>query len=221
MSPMKPSTIHSRAAIGGKPVDFESGFTLVELLTVLAVISILMTMGMKALLIGGASLQNAGVEVSDAALMARNEAISRNSMSALVFKNSGNEAFRTYCVLTLKRPLDGTAPVSTDWIQGTPWKTLPVKVRFENSGNDNDVFKGTTGFYPPLPQTSYRGEAVAPSSLAAVIFSPNGQLKAAGVGDSAQLNLIPDLPGRTLATSTDWVRIDFNRATGNVRMTQP
>lgn len=215
-----------RCSIQGTPSLHDSrardlrGFSLVELLTVVAVISVLAAMGAR-VLAGGSPLQTAGIALSDFALMARNEAISRNSLSALVFKNSGSEAFRSYCILTLKRPLDGSQPTSGDWVQGTAWKTLPVRVRFENSGGDNDVLKANPGFFPPLPATTYRGETVAPSSLAVVLFGPGGQVQAAGVGDSAELHLIEDLPGRTLATSGNWVKIDFNRATGNVRMTQP
>jgi len=197
------------------------GFSLVELLAVVAVISILATLGVRALT-GGSVLLTSGIALSDFALIARNEAISRNSLSVLVFKNSGSEAFRAYCILTLQRPLDGSQPNSSNWVQGTPWKTLPGRVSLVNSGEDNDVLKENPGFFPPLPSTSYLGETVAPSSLAIVLFGPSGQVLAAGAGDSAHLHLIENPSGeRSLAASSNWVKLDFNRATGNVRMSQP
>ncbi len=217
---MRRCSLQSFSSSHGPRVGIPAGFSLIELVTVVAIVSILMTL-MARMAAGGPPLQTSGVVLSDFALMARNEAISRNSWSALIFKNSGPEAFRTYCILTLKRPLDGSQLTSGDWVQGTGWKTLPVRVRFENSGGDNDVFKSNPTFFPPLPVTAYRGETVLPSSLSVVLFGPSGQVQAAGMGDSAELHLIEDLPGRTLATSKNWVKIDFNRATGNVQMTQP
>lgn len=217
---MRRSPIQGPPPLYGMQPDTRSGFSLIELLIVIAIISIMTTLGAK-VLTGGSALQTSGVAMSDFALMARNEAISRNSLTALVFKNSGSQAFRSYCIMTLKRPMDGSQPASTNWVQGTSWKTLPDSVRFENSGDSNDVFTANPGIYPPLPTTSFQGETVAPSALAVVLFGPDGQVQAAGAGDSAELHMIPDLPGRTLASSSNWVRIDFNRATGNVRMTQP
>ncbi|CAN5452927.1 hypothetical protein BH09VER1_BH09VER1_36200 [soil metagenome] len=217
---MRGYSIQGPPLLYGRQAATRAGFSLIELLVVLAVISILTTLGAK-VLAGGSGLQTAGISISDFALMARNEAISQNSTTALVFKNAGSEAFRSYCILTLKRPTDGSQLASTNWVQGTPWKTLPVRVRFENSGGANDVFKTNSAFYPPLPTTSYRGEPVAPSSLSVVLFSPDGQVRASGIGDSAELYMIEDLPGHSLTNSRNWVKIDFNRATGNVRMTQP
>ena len=108
--------------------NFRAAFTLVEMLTVLAVIGIVMGFVVPAISGMGRStaLVTAGNTVNNMANLARQHAMSRNTLTALVvLGNQGTDAdYRAVAVMEYNR--------GTGWSQIGGWETLPVGITMDS-----------------------------------------------------------------------------------------
>jgi prepilin-type N-terminal cleavage/methylation domain-containing protein len=128
--------------IGKPPSIYARGFSLAELLMVLAIMGILSALAVSSI----SSLRSAGLSASgnqlvDVFAMARQNSISKNDFTAVVILTQGPEACSAYSLLELPGQPDGT--MGTSWTQLTPWRYLPKGIVFENDQASIDTFMTT------------------------------------------------------------------------------
>lgn len=162
-----------------------SGFTLMELLVVMAILMILMTASVVAIssFAKATRLTNAGQQLSASANVARQNSMSRNAMTALVILDDPDHADnrRAFTLLELVSPADGTPATSSSWKQITAWQTLPtgIFVTFpEEFSNPLDLpFASYPSVKPDpeFPVLQYQGQEV--QSFRYISFLPLGGLK--------------------------------------------
>ncbi len=166
-------------------------FTLVELLTVMAVISLLIALTVPAL--NGFSKSNSlvggGDMVTNLVALARQTATSKNTMTALILLGGQGTADADYRAFTV---LQFNVDQQT-WVQNTPWQTLPPGVVVDCSDTTNCTFLTNSPVtFPPagngqaIPPVTYQQLPIA--SFAGRIFVPSGGLLNAQYG--AQIRLV-------------------------------
>jgi prepilin-type N-terminal cleavage/methylation domain-containing protein len=153
------------------------GFSLVEILTVLAITSILTVLAMSSLsALRSTSLTSSGNQIVDVFAMARQNSISHNAYTAVVIKSQGTGAYSSYCLLELTRQPDWS---SSAWTVISPWHSLGKGVVFE-SGQSTDTFTSAAVTLPqPLPTTfplPFQGQSILTSSTVYQCFQPDGTL---------------------------------------------
>jgi prepilin-type N-terminal cleavage/methylation domain-containing protein len=144
------------------------GFTLVELLTVVAIIALITGLTIPALkgLGGAAGLSGAGTQFEDLAVSARQNSISKGVLTAVAVLTGPtsaaqpNPAYRTFMVLQFA---PGTS--STNWQEVSKWETLNTGCIVDNgkdsSGNPYSSFLEspsipiTSSIPPPMPTLTY------------------------------------------------------------------
>jgi prepilin-type N-terminal cleavage/methylation domain-containing protein len=150
------------------------GFTLVELLVVVAIIGIVTTAIFAALSgVGiGSKLTSAGNNVSSLALLARQNSLAKNAMTALVMVGNAGTAgdYRAFGLFEIAPRTDGEPAGAGDWSQLGQWETMPDGV----VADECSFAPGTVAMVPPFPQFTYAGAAV--TNYQYVIFLPNGSL---------------------------------------------
>ena len=146
------------SATGNPTTRFRAGFTLVELLSVVAIMAIVMTiLGYAVSNMGGSATQVAASQVASGLSLARQLAVSKNTETRFVIANLDGatgaglpqESFRHWTVVVSNR-------ASGSWSMAKEWEKLPVGVVFLNIATwDYSVIKGDpiTGATPgtPLP----------------------------------------------------------------------
>jgi len=166
-----------------KTKDANSGLTLLELLVVMAIISLLATLMTPAFLsIGkGNELAVSGGRIVDLLNLARVNSMSRNVMTAVVLNTdpSSDGAYRSIALMERPAPNAGTTSTSADWKQTSKWEELRqgiVVVSSIENGTDIQPLKSpdATTPTPSLPSLNYRSKPVATSY--SVFFLPNGSL---------------------------------------------
>lgn len=182
--------IHSHPVMSFR--NFRAAFTLVELLTVLAVVGIVLGFVVPAIsgMARGTSLATAGNTVNNMAGLARQHAMSRNTLTALlVLGNQGTDSdYRACAILEYKR--------GAGWSQIGKWETLPTGITVD-SGNTQDCsfllrspdpFPFLTATNQSNPPILFQGVPVSSGAYAARIFTPGGGLQ--NPGDPAQIRLV-------------------------------
>lgn len=159
----------------------QRGFTLIELLTVIAIMAILAGAAAPALMKSyrASSLTQAGNQVANLASLARNNALSRNAMTALVIvtstsANLSQAANKALTVIEL-------APGQTNWTQITKWVFLPIQVKaYANPAalDPANLPLPTGGAMPPLSVADNSGSLVAlqSSDYVCYVFNPDGTM---------------------------------------------
>lgn len=151
---------------------FSHGFSLVELLTVIAIMAVLLSLGAGSVAgIGRANqLTATGNRISNLASLARQEAISQNTPTALIMLPADADASiaAAFAVLLLQ---DG------QWKQISRWEILPESVVIDA---DTSSFL-QNGALPALadaasPIGSFRGKSLSVSDCSARVFLPSGGL---------------------------------------------
>lgn len=164
------------------PKTFRAAFSLVELLAVIALVGIILGIVVPALsgMGRGTSLVTAGNMVNNMAGMARQHAMSRNTLTALlVLANQGTDAdYRAVSVLEYKP--------GTGWSQVGGWEMLPVGITVDagdtqecsfllRSPNPFPFLSATNQDNPPVTFQSL--PIRSPDGYAARIFTPGGGLQ--------------------------------------------
>jgi len=161
-----------------------AGFTLIELLAVIAVGTAILVMAMPSLgvLSNTGNLNEAGSRIDNLLIQARQNAISKNTFTALILLNAAGgaeNAYRTFAIFELKLPADGSAPTSANWAQISRWERLPDGVLADNT---QSTFFTVPTMVPALPTISFKGQSyTANTGYAYQVFTPGGSLASTGV----------------------------------------
>jgi prepilin-type N-terminal cleavage/methylation domain-containing protein len=205
-----------------------SGFTLVELLTVLAISTILLVLAVPAIrsLGGASSLAGTGFQVDDFFQSARQNSISKNVLTAAVILtdvSNPDSAYRTMELLEL----GGTADAPT-WTPVSKWEVLPQGIIIDNVLANSSFLTSPATFNPALPTLTYKGKQYQPiSGYAYQVFLPNGQLSAAP--DPCTLKLAqgfykgadPVYTNQKGLQAQNYFSFTFNDGTGEAKITRP
>lgn len=151
-----------------------SGFSLVELLIVVAIISILGVLAARSLNQTSASLSAAGEVVTGLASWARQIAVSNNNPTALVVLTRDSSAQKgAYRELTILEYEGGK------WRQANNWKRLPEGIIIDPDLNAS-TFLGSASFPAGLMGSGLdlvrNGASVPMSDIACHLFLPRGGL---------------------------------------------
>ena len=146
------------------------GFSLIELLTVMAVVGVLATLTVAAVRgIGGAnSLTAAGNQIAALAFQARQHSMTRGACTALII----SEDIGAQAVYALTPRSDGDAPETADWTQLTRWTTLPAGIAIDWAASS--LASQSAALTPPLPALTRAGQTVAGYRM--LVFKPDGSL---------------------------------------------
>jgi len=219
------------------------GFTLVELLTVTAIISILAVLSVPSLgLLSSRALNSGGNQIADIATMARQNSVAQNCYTAIVIMTQGKGAYSAYCTLAFTLSDSGVG----SWQTLTPWRYLPQGIVFSSqnyqptspssflisSGSTSSSitwpmypFEGTQIDLTPGKQTSSQGGYQQTMSQ---IYQPDGTLLS---GQSVKLRLIEGTSNNsgTIALThpnssgqpASYYDIVFIRDTGQTKIERP
>ncbi len=206
---------------------------------IIAILTSLSVLGFKSI-VGDTTLTGAGNKLSQIFAVARQEAITKNTLVAVVLltsQNFGNAQYRTFSVWELSLPTDGTPPTSSNWIQTSKWEALPIGIVIDNSNAQAPTavssFLQSSTFNPALPSMTYLGQSVNPLSDCAVqIFLPSGRLNpppidpapctlklVEGVYSNSALTYLHTTPSNS--QPSNYVTYIFSTATGEPKITRP
>jgi len=187
-----------------------AAFTLVELLAVLAVIITMTALAVPAFtgISHGSTLKAGGNSISNLALLARQNSLSKNAMTALVMVGaSGTQGdFRAFSLYEISPHSDGTPAVTGDWKQITAWETLGDGV-----AADLCTFSASSvQMTPPFPTLTYRGAQIA--NYQYVVFLPSGALYSS---NPAHVRLAPGFVPTGGQTVSYTAKVDANGQPAN------
>jgi prepilin-type N-terminal cleavage/methylation domain-containing protein len=159
---------------------YKRAFSLVEMLTVLVIMSILTALAFSFSTLRSTSISLAGNEMADVFAMARQNSISKSAYTAIVIKTQGTGACSAYCLLQLTRQDDGTFG---SWTALTPWKYLAQGVVFENNQPSTDTFMTTSSSLPKSLPSNFNFQGGIIDLTAAGVgtvqcYQPDGTLEA-------------------------------------------
>jgi len=118
------------------------------------------------------SLTNGGNLLYDTLGLARQNAMTRGALTAMVMITEGEDSHRAFSIFELAPKADGSQLTSADWKQLTRWQKLP-----EGIVSESNPFEGfSTVVSPALPAIKYQGEDISSSGFKYVVFQPNGGL---------------------------------------------
>ncbi|HSI84579.1 MAG TPA: prepilin-type N-terminal cleavage/methylation domain-containing protein [Candidatus Methylacidiphilales bacterium] len=196
------------------------GFTLIELLSVIAIISVLATVG-NSLLSGGnraaAKLTSAGNLIVDIANRARQNSMSKGVMTAVVMAKSLQATDSNYRSLALMEKASG----DTEWKPLTPWIFLPAGITVDPVKSANFIHQRP--LFTPVPDNLPRLGSGSPSATdcAYQVYLPDGRLSVNGISpvpDSPSLHLVEKVRG---TGSANYYRVVLNLLTGMPRIERP
>ncbi|MFA7343359.1 MAG: prepilin-type N-terminal cleavage/methylation domain-containing protein [Terrimicrobiaceae bacterium] len=155
------------------------GFTLIEMLSVMAVMAVMLGLLTSAVNRGSTALVAGGAKVAALVSLAQQRAVSKNTLTALVLlcDQGTPDDYRAFAVVEYN--------AGRGWTPVTKWESLPVGVAVEPGAtctflaNSPQTFPFLAG--PPTqqnPPLAYGGAQVkSQAGYAARIFQPNGGLQ--------------------------------------------
>lgn len=176
-----------------------TAFSLIETVLVVAIIATISVVAFAALSGTGTGLKltSAGNRISNLALLARQNSLAKNTMTALVMiADSSTEGdFRAFALFEIAARTDGEPAGSGDWTQLGAWETTPDGIVVD----DCSFAASTVTMAPPFPSLRYRDSVV--SAYQYVVFLPNGSLLRS---DPSCVRLAPGVrsPGTKAVTYT-------------------
>ncbi len=197
-----------RRRLGLRRVDARSrryGFSLIEITITLGICALLLAFTLPSLgLLNGSRLSASGNLVVDLANQARQVAIAKNSMVALVLatKIQGDDisAYRAFGLV--EKSID-----STEWKLISPWQFIPDQLVVDRDASV-DFINPTQG--TELGPFSIRGHLVEEYSYQ--VFLPDGSLKCSSGVPPPSIRLVNSFSKGTKAR--DYYDITFNVHTG-------
>ncbi len=187
-----------------------SGFSLIELLIVTAMLALMMSLGVPALLNSrqSSALTQAGGMMADLASLARQNAVSRNAPTALlIVKQSAPDSLNNRAMTLVEMDQN------RNWRQVAGWTILPESTLATNA---------TTGGLPTPPWSAgspalkLRGTSINPATQCdAYLFHPNGRLIVSG---NTQAKLKVRMANGPADNSYELI---FNAATGSYKVERP
>lgn len=198
------------------------GFTLVELLTVMALIALLASLSLPALQgVKSRNLVNGGNMVADLIQQARQNSMSRGVCTALVMITDKKADWNNRLFM-----LADLAPGATKWNQVSPWFELPEGIVVDNDKTNSTFFVSLPALPQALNLPPRRGEGITASQCAYQVFTPSGGLSdSAGMANEPQvLRLVQGMlnGGQLQKTAQEnYYDVIINRFTGIAKVDRP
>jgi general secretion pathway protein G len=210
--------------------DVISGFSLVELLVVVSIMSLLATVAMVNM--GGlnqsSQVASGGNLIVDMANLARQLAVTHeaNTALAIIRASAADNAadvgqpkigLRTVCVMQY---LPTTTSSSPQWQMVTPWQSLPRSVSISDDSTQSTVFNSssTDNLSATYRNVSYESNGTQ-NVLAVLIFTPEGGLDTNGV--TKRMRVVPGKGGKVDTSAVNYYDIVFDPYSGGSKIFRP
>lgn len=158
------------------------GFTLAELMVVVAIIGIMLAIALPALLniTGYSKLDAAANNVHSAAIMARQYAITHKQPTYLIFQDAASTkddalAYRSYAVFTIDTHASPTTEADGEFLMG--WDVLPEGVIFDDiTGGSDNLFLVSEGAAWNGAISKHNTLKINNGTFIVLGFKPNGEV---------------------------------------------
>lgn len=209
---------------GGGTLQNIRGFSLIELLVVVSIASLLTIIAVPSIkgICGASGLTGAGSIAASLLDSARREAITKNTCVAVVVITDTRypqAAYRTFTILALGMPSDGSAPTTSDWKQVCPWQSLPSGSILDSAST---FLTSPATFTPALPDLKFAGNTFSSSGYAYQVFLPSGRLSAPP--SPCALSFIQGFytsGAPTYISPNNYYNLTLNDATGRLKISRP
>ncbi len=199
------------------PQILSGGFSLLELVAVVAIAATFAAVSLPSLnnLNQGNSVTIAGNQLVDIANQARQNAMTQNSMTALVIVTASNDPaldYKAYCLMECK-------PGSNTWTPATKWQSLPSGVKFDRGAKSASFLDNTPMMPPTLENVSHNGRAISSGAYGYQVFLPNGSMASGGnpaIAAPPTLNIVSER-----GNAGNYYQIIFNQFTGTPKALRP
>lgn len=198
---------------------WSQAFSLIELLCVVAILSILAALGAVSLVnSGSAKLNAAGNEVVDLINLARQSSMTTGEMIALVMaKDTGDADLNGRSFILLRRGAD-----DEEWRPVTRWTVLPEGVAVESVASQTFTDNLPNVQPRPGPMPNLRGKEIHSTECAYQVFMPTGRLSILDI-------IYPSNPVLRIvqsekygnSPSDNYYEITLDRFSGLARVTRP
>lgn len=181
-------------------------FSLIELLTVIGLVSLLTTLVTPALMSShrASSLTNAGNRMADMASVARQTALSRNAIMALIISSKpATDSVARQAAIIMQ--YDG---VQNLWAPLGGWSRLPESISVQDNSPDKAAVT-------QLAALNLKVDGQTLSDYTALVFYPDGRLKSSA--GARELNV--QNTGETQAAN--FYKLVFNTDTSAFRVVRP